>query len=104
VRKLRRREKGLLGLLAVAAVAVTAWALRHPDAPAVLGRPRAERPLPPVPRIDLARLDAPRADNEAGRRDIFQFGEAREPEEEADSFAPPPGAAAPGGVPSRPAP
>jgi hypothetical protein len=107
VRKLSRREKGLVGLLAVAAVAFSAWALRHPDAPAVLGRPRAERPLLPVPRIDLARLDAPRAGNEAGRRDLFQFGAAREPEEEASSegkappaaFAPPPsGAAGPGGA------
>jgi hypothetical protein len=99
VRKLSRREKGLLGLAAVAAVALSAWALRHPDAPAVLGRPRAERPLPPVPRIDLARLDAPRVRNEAGHRDIFQFGTAREPEEEEmpDSFVPPPaGATAPG--------
>jgi hypothetical protein len=99
MRRLSRREKGLLGLLAVAAVALSAWALRHPNAPAVLGRPRAERPLPPVPRIDLARLDAQRAGNEAGRRDIFQFGTAREPEEEemADSFVPPPaGATSPG--------
>jgi hypothetical protein len=99
LRKLSRREKGLLGLLGVAAVALTAWALRHPDAPAVLGRPRAERPLPPVPRIDLARLDAPRAESQAGRRDLFQFGAAAEPEEEApsESFAPP-AASAPGGV------
>src|SRR4030042_4179557 len=50
VRKLSRREKGLLGLLAVGAVALSAWALRHPDAPAVLGPPRPQRPLPPVPR------------------------------------------------------
>jgi hypothetical protein len=82
VRKLNRREKGLLGLLAVAAVAVTGWALRHSDAaPAVLGRPRAERPLPPVPRIDLARIDAPRGETLAGRRNLFAFG-AAEPEED----------------------
>jgi hypothetical protein len=87
LRKLNGREKGLLGLLAVAAVALTAWALRHPDAPAVLGRPRVERPLPPVPRIDLARLDVPRTENEAGRRDLFQFGSARESEEETASDA-----------------
>ena len=101
MRKLSRREKGLLGLLAVAAVALSAWALRHPDAPSVLGRSRPERPLPPVPRIDLARVDAPRAENEAGRRDLFQFGAAREREEEAPpaALAPPsPGATAPGGV------
>ena len=87
MRKLSRREKGLLGLLAGAAVVVSSWALRHPDAPTVLGRPRPERPMPPVPRIDLARLDAPRAEDEAGRRDLFQFGAAREPEEEAPSGA-----------------
>jgi hypothetical protein len=98
VRKLSRREKGLLGLLAVAGVALSAWVLRHPDAPAVLGRPRPERPLPPVPRIDLARIDAPRAQSEAGRRDLFAFGPAGQPEEEgpppASIATPPPG---PGG-------
>src|SRR5512143_3270724 len=50
VRKLSQREQGLLGLLAVAVVAVSLWALRHPEAPAVLGGARVERPLPPVPR------------------------------------------------------
>jgi hypothetical protein len=99
VRKLSRRERGLLGALGVAVLALSAWALRHPDAPAVLGRPRAERPLPAVPRIGLARLDAPRPENEAGRRDLFAFGAAREPDEEAPtvSFTPPPsGPTAPG--------
>jgi hypothetical protein len=100
VRKLSGREKALLGLLAVAALALSAWALRHSGAaPAVLGRPRAERPLPPVPRIDLARIDAPRPKDEAGRRDLFQFGAAREAEGEATPpvavTTPPPGA---GGV------
>ena len=80
MKKLNRREKGLLGLLAVAVVAVSIWALRHPDAPAVLGRPTTERPLAPVPRIDLARVDAPRPRSEAGRRDLFAFGSVREPE------------------------
>jgi hypothetical protein len=101
VRKPSRRERVLLGLLAVAVVAVSAWALRHSDTPAVLGRPRPERPLPPVPRIDLARLDAPRTENAAGRRDLFQFAAAREPEEEAPSgtFTPPPsGGTASGGA------
>lgn len=98
-----RREKTLLGLLAAAGVALSVWVLRHSDAaPAVLGRPRAEKPLPPVPRIDLARIDAPRAENEAGRRDLFQFGSAPEPEEDAASPAvvatPPPGAAGAGGT------
>ncbi|HSD66119.1 MAG TPA: hypothetical protein VLF95_05430 [Vicinamibacteria bacterium] len=84
MRKLSQREKGLLGLLAVAAVALSAWALRHSDAaPAVLGRPAPEKPLPPVPRIALARVDTPRAETPAGRRDLFAFGAAREPEEES---------------------
>ncbi len=101
VRKLRRREKGLVGLLAVAAVLLSGWALRHSDAPAVLGRTRSEPPLPPVPRIDLARVDAPRAASGAGRRDLFAFGPASEPEEEpAPPVAvatPPAGAAEAGG-------
>ena len=99
MRKLSRREKGLLGLLAVVAVALSAWALRHSDAaPAGLGRQKAEGPLLPVPRIDLARIDAPRAEGEAGRRDLFAFGTAAP--SEAEGVAPPPVAAAttsPGG-------
>ena len=80
MRTLSRREKALLGLLAVAAVALGAWALRHSGAaPAVLGRPRAEASAAPVARIDLARLDAPRGENEAGRRDLFAFGSVQEP-------------------------
>ena len=102
MRKLSRREKALLGLLAVAVAAVSVWALRHPEAPAVLGRARAERPLPPVPRIDLARVDAPRPQSEAGRRDLFAFGSARDPKGEGEApievAKTPPAAAGPGGV------
>jgi hypothetical protein len=97
VKKLSRREKGLLGFLAVAALGLSAWALRHSDAaPAVLGRPRAEKPLPPVPRIDLARVDGPRAPDEAGRRDLFDYGAAPK-DEEADA---PPARTAPPLVPT----
>jgi hypothetical protein len=106
VRKLSRREKGLVGLLAVAAAGLTGWALLHPDAaPAVLSRPRAERPLPPVARIDLARLDAPRGEIRAGRRDLFQYGAAALAEEATEPLpvaTPPPvgsTAALPGGGP-----
>jgi len=102
VRKLSRREKALLGLVALAAVAVAVLGLRHSGAaPAVLGRPRAERPLPPVPRIDLARIDAPRGEDEAGRRDLFAFGAAPRPQEEAalpTVFVPPPAAVAAAGA------
>jgi hypothetical protein len=102
VRKLSRREKGLLGLLAAAAVGLSLWALRHPEAPTVLGRPRAERPLPPVPRIDLARVDAPRPQSGAGRRDLFAFGSAREPDEATPAEVvktPPPAGGLAGGAP-----
>jgi hypothetical protein len=93
VRKLSGREKGLLGLLAVAGVAASIGALRHPDAPTVLGRPTGEHALVPVPRIDLARVDAPRPRSEAGRRDLFAFGRGPEPEDAAPPEAvktPPP--------------
>ncbi|HSD27523.1 MAG TPA: hypothetical protein VLL75_09470 [Vicinamibacteria bacterium] len=101
MRKLSGRERGLLGLLAVAAVALSAWALRHPAAPVLLGGSRTERSLPSVPRIGLARVDAPRPQSEAGRRDLFAFGAAREPEEEApptELAKAPPGAAGPGAL------
>jgi len=98
VRKLSRREKVLLGALALAAVAVAARALHRSEAgPAALGRPQAESPsLPAVPRIDLARIDAPRGEDSAGRRDLFAFGKAAGPEEDAPPppvvAPPPPGA------------
>src|SRR5512139_4089826 len=52
VRKLSRREKGLLGLLAAGVVAVAVWALRHPEAPAARTphRPRPRRRPPPAER------------------------------------------------------
>ena len=64
------------------------WALLHSGAaPAVLGR-RAERPLPAVPRIDLARIDAARGEDSAGRRDLFAFG-ARRPSRSRELSSPP---------------
>lgn len=93
MRALSRRERGLLGLVAVALVAAGGWALTHSGAaPAVLGRTRAERPPPPVPRVDLARIDRPRPDVQAGRRDLFQFGAPVADErdvEEVEPVAPP---------------
>jgi hypothetical protein len=103
VRKLSRREKQLLGLLAAAVVAVSFWALRRPGAPAVLGRSGPDKPLAPVPRIDLARVDAPHRRTEAGRRDLFAFGSIRDPEPEEPPEAvkapPPAPAATSGGAP-----
>ena len=103
MRKLGQREKGLLGLLAVAAVAVAVWAVRGSGAaPAMLGQPRTERSLPPVPRIDLARIDGARDEDHGGRRDLFEYGAAVVPNaegEETARVAPPPIAAAPAGPP-----
>ncbi len=100
MRKLSRRERGLLGLFAAAVVAVSIWALRHPEAPMVLGRPTGELALAPVARIDLARVDAPRPRSEAGRRDLFAFGRVPEPEPEeaapAEVVKTPPPASGPG--------
>jgi len=94
LRKLSRREKGLVGLLAAVALAIGLGALhRSGAAPTGLGRPRPERPLPPVPRIDLARIDGPRPENDAGHRDLFVFGQARELSDQA--AAPPPSATTP---------
>jgi hypothetical protein len=87
--------------LAAAAIAVVAWALGGSDGgPAVLGRSRAERPLPDVPRIDLARAEAVGPGRAAGRRDLFAFGAAvaREEEEQEVPAPPPPTAVFPGGA------
>ena len=81
MRKPSRREAILVSALAIAAVAAAAGLLRRPGGGAVL-RPRASAPsapLPPVPRIDLARLDQPTGVDEAGRRDLFAFGAQAEP-------------------------
>jgi hypothetical protein len=103
LRKLSRRETALVAALALVAVAGGAALLRRPEAaPAQRARAKAEAPLPPVPHIDLARLDRPPAENEAGRRDLFAFGARAEPEppEQAPppAVAPPPSVAAPGGL------
>jgi hypothetical protein len=76
-----------VGALAVVVVTIGVWALRQSGAaPAVLGRPRVERPVSDVARIDLARLDAPHGESEAGRRDLFAFGSAWD----LDAEPPPP--------------
>jgi hypothetical protein len=106
--RLKRREVLLLGLLVVAA-AVAFWPQlsRTGAAPAVLSRSRPEaEPLPPVPRIDLARLEEEHAEVEVGRRDLFAFGPPepggyQPPPEAARPVAgttPPPGAGLPGRV------
>jgi hypothetical protein len=99
--QLGRREKALLGLLAAATVVGAFVWLRHPKAgPAATARPRSSLPAAPIPRIDLARLDARAPAANVGGRDLFDFG--------APSFVPvaapapppagtPPPAASPGG-------
>ena len=104
MRKLSGRETGLVIGLALAAAAGAATLLRKPEvAPTPRPRPKAEAPLPAVPRIDLARLDQPRAPDQAGRRDLFGFGARAEPDAAAappprvPAPTPPPAAAAGGG-------
>jgi hypothetical protein len=59
--------------VAVAAVVLTILRVSNPAAtPAA--RARAEALPPAVPRIDLARLSAERAERPAGERDLFRFG------------------------------
>jgi len=83
VRTLSRRDKGLLGLVALTAVVLAVLRLNNP-AGAPAARARGDEPLPsPVPRIDLARLSAAHPDTTAGRRDLFQFGSARDANAEA---------------------
>jgi hypothetical protein len=82
VRALSQREKGLLVVVALAAIAL---AVRYLASPAVIPAIRAARsePLPPpIPRIELARLSAERPDSGAGKRDLFRFGSAARPEDD----------------------
>jgi hypothetical protein len=102
VRRISRRERVLLGLLALAAVGLGFGALRRPgNGPTALAKTPAGASLPAVPRIGLSRLDVPRPDDEAGRRDLFDYGAARMPEAVSPTpppFAPPPAASLPAAV------
>jgi hypothetical protein len=82
VRKLSRREKVLLVLVALAAGAL---AVRYLASPAAIPAIRAARsqPLPPpIPRIELSRLSSERPDTGAGKRDLFRYGSASRPEDD----------------------
>jgi hypothetical protein len=75
LRKLNRRERILVGVLVVAAAAVGgSWLLRGESATTAPPANRAAETVPPVPRIDLVRLDKPISGGEAGRRNLFAFG------------------------------
>ncbi len=79
LRKLSRRETALVALLAVVIVGLAAWWL-WPAGSLPLARQRTEQAAPlPIPRVGLARLDAPRSDAEAGRRNLFDYGSAPAP-------------------------
>jgi hypothetical protein len=90
VRTLSRREKALLLLVALAALALAIRHLVYPTpAPAALAR--SEALPPPIPRIDLARLDTVHPNAAAGQRDLFRFGAATlEPESAARLSVPTP--------------
>ncbi len=104
MRKPTRREGVLLALVAVGLL-VAAIRLLPERATGLPLRARARasaEPLPDVPRIDLARLDAPRAAREAGRRNLFGFGatpvEEREEEPVVVVATPPPAPVVPPGM------
>ncbi len=80
LRKLSRRETVLVALLAVVIVGLTVWWLWPAEGSLPLARQRPDQgEPPPVPRVGLARLDAPRSDAEAGRRNLFDYGSAPAP-------------------------
>jgi hypothetical protein len=97
LRKLSRREAVLVALASVAVVAAAFWWLRSPDGlPLVRTRTTADVPGQPIPRIDLARLDQPRAAATGGRRSLFEFGAAPTPAP-TPVVTPPPRPIVPGG-------
>ena len=58
----------------------------QPQAPTAGARPRGKGAgTSDLPRIDLARLGSPPPANRAGRRDLFEFGEAQPDDENADA-------------------
>jgi hypothetical protein len=71
------RSRGVVAALAVFALAVTLYLTRG-RRPPLPGRAPASRSAPAadqVPRIDLARLTAPRPQTRLGERDLFSFAE-----------------------------
>jgi len=91
----RQRLRWLAPLVVVGALA--AWLLQGRAAPAPTARPassarsaRGGGQTTALPRIDLARLTAPRAEASVGRRDLFGFGSAApKADEESESEGPP---------------
>ncbi len=79
MRKLGRRETALLGLLAVAVLIPGIRWLTASGAVPAAARTESPTKSPPIPRIALARLERPRGTDEAGRRDLFAYGQIVEP-------------------------
>ncbi len=107
MRKLKRQEIVLPILLAVGIVVLGLRYYRdEPGRIAAVEKSKAEA-ASPIPRIDLARLDAPRGTGQAGRRNLFGFGVVPEPARPAPPVVVPPPVVAPpvvagGGGPSTP--
>jgi hypothetical protein len=76
LRKLNRREIALLGVVGAAVLVVLGVRLfHHAEATPAAGTPSHDAEIgPAIARIDLARLDAPHPEAEAGRRNLFDFG------------------------------
>src|SRR6185503_13427362 len=78
-RMVKERRRWIVPGLAVAAVAGVGWVVLRDTSPAAPSASAAETPKgggrrePELPRIDLARLDRPRASSGIGRRDLFDF-------------------------------
>ncbi len=77
--KLSRREAVLVALLGVVIAALATWWLWPAGSSPLVRRSDAGPAAPPIPRVDLARLDAPRPDGDAGRRNLFDYGSAPAP-------------------------
>src|SRR5512143_2051824 len=80
LRKLSRREAWLVTARGGVIAVLTAWWLWPAGSLPLVGQRSGSGPeAPPIPRVDLARLDAPRPGGEAGRRNLFEFGSAPAP-------------------------
>jgi hypothetical protein len=80
LRKLSRRETVLVTALGVVIAVLTTWWLWPAGSLPLVGQPSGSGPEAlPIPRVALARLDAPRPGGEAGRRNLFEFGSAPVP-------------------------
>jgi len=103
VRRLSRREITLLVLLGVGIVYLGVQLLLPESQKAIAGTKVARtKSLQEIPRIDLARLDAPRRPGQAGRRNLFEYGAMRQERQVEPPVVvptPPPSTLPPAGLP-----